>query len=112
MAEDDDKKIIDMSTPMSVLADWVRAGHQRAGEGSQEWVEGVLEMASAMHEAREPLPERRSTLGHLDHRKRNRLLQSRRSQCARSIWAPISNSPGSYWKKHSVGPCNSFSARK
>jgi hypothetical protein len=53
MADDDDKKIIDMPTPMNVLADRVRAGHQRAERGSQEWVEGVLEMASAMHEARD-----------------------------------------------------------
>ena len=51
MAEDDDKKIIDMPTPMNVLVDRVRAGHQRAERGSQEWIEGVLEMASAMHEA-------------------------------------------------------------
>jgi hypothetical protein len=48
---DDDKKIIDMPTPMNVLVDRVRAGHERAERGSQEWIEGVLEMASAMHEA-------------------------------------------------------------
>ena len=53
MAEDDDKKIIDMPTPMSVLVDRVCAGHQRAERGSQEWVEGVLEMASDIHEARD-----------------------------------------------------------
>ena len=53
MAEDDDKKIIDMPTPMNVLVERVRAGHQRAERGGQEWIEGVLEMASAMHEARD-----------------------------------------------------------
>ena len=53
MAEDDDKKIIDVPTPMNVLVDRVRAGHQRAERGGQEWIEGVLEMASAMHEARD-----------------------------------------------------------
>jgi hypothetical protein len=55
MAEDDNNKIIDMPTPMSVLVDRVRAGHQRAEWGGQEWIEGVLEMASAMHEARDRL---------------------------------------------------------
>src|SRR5947209_842792 len=52
MGEDDRKNIIDMPTPMNVLADCVRAGHHRAEQVTDEWMKGVLEMASAMHEAR------------------------------------------------------------
>jgi hypothetical protein len=45
--------IVTMPTPMNVLADKIRAAFARTEHGRQEWIDGTLELATALSEARE-----------------------------------------------------------
>jgi hypothetical protein len=45
-----------MPTPMNVLADRIRSAYERTVHGHQEWIEGTLELAVALAEARERFP--------------------------------------------------------
>lgn len=44
--------IINLPTPMNVLADRIRAAYGRTEQGRHEWIEGTLELAAALAEAR------------------------------------------------------------
>jgi hypothetical protein len=48
----DTDNIIPMPTPLAVLADRIRSAHGRTERGRQEWIEGTLELAAALAEAR------------------------------------------------------------
>jgi hypothetical protein len=63
-----------MPTPMKVLADRICAAHDRVERGAQEWIEGIIELASAMREVGERFSDHRP-FGHWDRRERSQLLQ-------------------------------------
>ena len=48
--------IIQMPTPMNVLADRIRDALARAGRSRIEWIEATLDLASTLNEARERFP--------------------------------------------------------
>jgi hypothetical protein len=51
-----DDNIVHMPTPMNVLADKIRKGHKRLLHGRSEWIEGMVEQARALAEARARFP--------------------------------------------------------
>ena len=48
--------IINMPTPMNVLAEKIRAAYARTEHGKREWVEGTIELAAAFADARSRFP--------------------------------------------------------
>jgi hypothetical protein len=48
--------VINLPTPMNVLAGRIRAAYGRIGRGRQEWIEGTVELAAALKEARARFP--------------------------------------------------------
>jgi hypothetical protein len=52
--------VINMPTPMSVLADRIRMAYERTQKGKQEWIEGTIELAVALAEARGRYPADRN----------------------------------------------------
>ena len=40
--------IISLPTPMKMLADRIRAAYERTERGRREWIDGTLELASAL----------------------------------------------------------------
>jgi hypothetical protein len=53
MSEDN---VINLPTPMDVLANRIRAAYKRATHSREEWIEGTLELAAALAEARGRFP--------------------------------------------------------
>jgi hypothetical protein len=48
--------VIDMPTPMSVLAERIKAAYGRTVDGRNEWISGTLELAANLDEARARFP--------------------------------------------------------
>jgi hypothetical protein len=48
--------VIDMPTSMSVLAERIKAAYGRIEDGKKEWIDGTLELAAALDEARARFP--------------------------------------------------------
>jgi hypothetical protein len=48
--------VIDMPTPMSVLAERIKASYENAVKDRNEWVSGTLELAANLDEARARFP--------------------------------------------------------
>ena len=51
-----DNNIVSMPTPMNVLADRIRTAFERTEHGRREWIEGTLELAAALADARSRFP--------------------------------------------------------
>ena len=51
-----DSNVVNMPTPMNVLADKIRAAYERTENGKQEWIEGTLELGALLVEARSRFP--------------------------------------------------------
>lgn len=48
--------VIDMPNPMSALVERIKAAHERTVNGRKEWIEGALEFAATLAEARARFP--------------------------------------------------------